>query len=146
MDGDGDVVQTLYLWAQGVDTHDWELLTSVLCPEFEWDYASHRPGAVGRVAAVDWVDRARKRFETMHATQHALTNPRVRIDGDTATCRMNVTAWHVADVDGDQDWCTIGGEYRHELRRTEGRWRISLLRLDRHWTIGNPAVLDRPTR
>ena len=146
MDGDDDVVRTLYLWAQGVDTRDWELLTSVLCPEFEWDYSSHRPGATGRIAAVDWVAHARKRFETMDATQHAMTNPRVRIDGDTATCRMNVTAWHVADVDGVQDWCTIGGEYRHELCRVEGRWRISLLRLDQRWTVGNPAVLNRPPR
>jgi hypothetical protein len=146
VDDAGDVARTLYLWAQGVDTRDWALLTSVLCPEFEWDYGSHRPGSAGRIAAVDWVEHARKRFETMHATQHSMTNPRVMIEGNSATCRMYVTAWHVADVDGVQDWCTIGGEYRHELQRTDGRWLISLLRLDRRWTVGNPAVLDLPTR
>lgn len=146
MDDDNDIARTLYLWAQGVDTHDWALLTSVLCPEFDYDYTSHRSASAGRVAAIDWVDHARKRFETMRATQHSMTNPRVAVDGDRATCRMYVTAWHVADVDGVQDWCTIGGEYRNELQRIDAHWLISLLRLDRRWTAGNPAVLDLPTR
>lgn len=145
MDDDGDVARTLYLWAQAIDTRDWPLLTSVLCPEFDFDYTSHRPGSAGRVPAVDWVDRARKRFETMSATQHSMSNPRVEVDGDRATCRMNVTAWHIADVAAAPDWCTIGGEYRDELLRTDGRWLISLLRLDQRWAVGNPAVLDLPT-
>lgn len=141
-----EVVRALYTWAVGVDTRDWPLLTSVLCPEFEYDYSSHRPGSVGRISAQDWVANARRRFSTMQATQHSMTNPRVTVDGDHATCRMYVTAWHIAEVEGIQDWCTIGGEYTNELRRTDGRWLISVLRLDRRWTVGNPAVLDLATR
>ena len=144
MDEHADVAQTLYLWAQGVDFRDWALLTSVLCADLEYDYSSHRAGSAGRVSAQDWVARARRRFETMQATQHSMTNPRVTVDGDRATCRMYVTAWHVAEVAGVQDWCTIGGEYRNELQRGGDGWQISLLRLDRRWTVGNPAVLDLP--
>lgn len=146
MDDDGEVARTLYTWAQGMDTRNWPVVTSVLCPEFDYDYSSHRAGSAGRITAQDWVDHARRRFATMQATQHSMTNPRVRVDGDHAVCRMYVTAWHVAEIDGVQDWCTIGGEYVDELRRAEGRWSISLLRLDRRWTVGNAAVLDLPTK
>lgn len=140
-----DVARTLYTWAQGIDSRDWPLVVSVFCAEFDYDYESHRPGSVGRVTASSWVDHARLRFATMNATQHAMTNPRVTIDGDHATCRMYITAWHVADVDGVQDWCTIGGEYHNELVRRDRRWLISVLRLDQRWTVGNPAVLNLPT-
>lgn len=137
-----DVARVLYDWAAGVDSRDWDQVTSALCAEFDYDYSSHRAGSVGRVTPASWIAHASRRFATMRATQHSMTNPRVTIDGETAACRMYVTAWHVADIDGAQQWCTVGGEYRNELRRVDGRWRISMLRLDRKWTIGNPAVLD----
>jgi hypothetical protein len=146
VDEHDDVARTLYTWAQAVDTRDWDLLLSVLRPVFDYDYSSHRPGSAGQIEAVAWVDRARRRFETMQATQHSMSNPRTDVDGERATCRMYVTAWHIAEVDGTRDWCTIGGEYRNELQRVGDRWQISRLQLDRRWTIGNPAVLDLPGR
>ncbi|MGY1815806.1 nuclear transport factor 2 family protein [Blastococcus sp. SYSU D00820] len=141
----GAVVRTLYEFAQGIDTRDWALLESVFTAEFDYDYTSHRPGSGGRTTAVDWVAARRRRFETMQATQHSMTNPRVVVDGDVARCRMYVEAWHVAEVGGAADWCTIGGEYHDVLQRHGDRWLISELRLERRWTVGNPAVLDLPT-
>lgn len=139
------VCETLYRFAQGIDTRDWVLLESVFAAEFEYDYSSHRPGSVGTVTRGDWTEHARARFETMVATQHTMSNPRVSIDGDEAEVRMYVEAWHVAEVAGDEDWCTIGGEYLNRLSRVGDGWEIVKLRLDRRWTVGNPAVLDLPT-
>lgn len=139
-----DVTRALYTWAQGVDTRDWPLVASVLCDDFDYDYSSHRPGAQGPTTSAAWIEHAQARFATMTATQHSMSNPRVSVDGDRATCRMYVTAWHVAVLDGREEFCTIGGEYQDELVRDGDRWRIALLKLDRRWTIGNPAVLDQP--
>lgn len=139
------VCATLYGFAQGIDTRDWDLLTSVFTDPFEFDYTSHRPGSRGVVTPAQWVAARRLRFGTMKATQHTMTNPRVVVDGDTARCRMYVEAWHVAEVGGVDDWCTIGGEYHDGLVRTPLGWRISKLQLERRWTVGNPAVLDLPT-
>jgi len=69
----------------------------------------------------------------------------VEVTGDSARCRMYAEAWHVADIDGATEWCTIGGEYHDQLVKVERRWLISHLELERRWTIGNPAVLDLPT-
>lgn len=140
-----EVCRALYLFAQGIDTRDWRLLESIFTDPFDYDYTSHRQGAAGLITPVEWVTQRRRRFETMLATQHTMTNPRVTIDGDTARCRMNVEAWHVADVGGEREWCTIGGEYHDELVRKDGRWLISYLELERRWTVGNPAVLELPT-
>jgi hypothetical protein len=38
------VAQTLYRFAQGIDTRDWKLLESVFTNPFEYDYTSHREG------------------------------------------------------------------------------------------------------
>ena len=144
--GDHELVaRTLYRFAQGIDTRDWPLLASVFTNPFEYDYTSHRPGSAGIVTPADWVDQRRRRFETMIATQHSMTNPRVEITGDSAQCRMYIEAWHLATIGGTSEWCTIGGEYHDELVRRDGQWLIAKLRLERRWTIGNPLVLDLPT-
>jgi hypothetical protein len=138
------VAATLYAFAQGIDTRDWELLERQFSSPFELDYSSHRAGATGTMTPGEWVGRARRRFQTMTATQHSMSNPRVTIDGDTARCRMYIEAWHIAEIGGSTDWCTIGGEYHDHLVRAGGRWLISHLELERRWTIGNPAILDLP--
>ncbi len=139
------VCATLYRFAQGIDTRDWGLLASVFTDPFEYDYTSHRPGSGGVITPDEWVAARRRRFGTMTATQHTMTNPRVTAEGDTAHCRMYVEAWHLADIEGRSEWCTIGGEYLDDLVRTDDGWLITKLRLDRRWTVGNPAVLELPT-
>jgi hypothetical protein len=139
------VCATQYAFAQGIDTRDWRLLESQFTDPFELDYSSHRAGSTGNITPQDWVAHARRRFETMSATQHTMTNPRVTVDGGTARCRMYVEAWHVAEIDGATSWCTIGGEYRNQFVRVDGRWLISHLELERRWTIGDPRLLDLPT-
>ena len=139
------VCASLYAFAQGIDTRDWKLLESQFTDPFSLDYSSHRAGSVGTMSPSAWVARARRRFQTMTATQHSMTNPRVDIDGDSARCRMYIEAWHVAEIAGGTEWCTIGGEYHNRLQRIDGRWLISHLELERRWTIGNPDVLDLPT-
>lgn len=144
-DAHGDhraVCRTLYEFAQGIDTRDWALFESVFLPEFHFDYSTHRAGAEGPMTATRWAAACRRRFDTMQATQHTMTNPRVDIDADTARCRMYVEAWHLADIDGSPEWCTIGGEYIDTLVRSGDRWLIADLRLDQRWRVGNADVLE----
>ena len=102
------IVETLCRFAQGIDIRDWQLLESVFTDPFEYDYTSPGPGSGGIIRPGEGVDQRRRRFETMTATQHTMTNPRVQILGDTAHCRMYVEAWHFAEIAGTSRWCTIG--------------------------------------
>ncbi len=139
-----EVCATLYRFAEGIDLREWDLLRSVLADEITVDYTSYRGGEPAVMSADEWVAKAQRRFATMTATQHSMTNPRVESDGDTATCRMYVEAHHIAVIDGQDEHCRIGGEYRDELRLIDGQWLITTLRLDVRWYQGNRDVLNLP--
>jgi hypothetical protein len=136
------VCDALYRFAEGIDLRDWAAYRSAFTDAITFDYTSHRPGSAGSSPADSWVSRARSRFETLDATQHTMTNPRVTVNGDTATCAMYVQAWHGVVLDGVQRECTIGGRYVNDLVRVGAEWRISTLRLQVRWTIGDRSILD----
>ena len=138
------VAGVLYRFAEGIDLRDWELLRSAFADEITVDYTSYRGGEPVIMAADAWVSRAQRRFATMAATQHSMTNPRVEGDDDTATCRMYVEAHHVAVIDGREGHCRVGVEYRDELQLIDGQWLITTLRLDVRWYHGNRDVLNLP--
>ena len=141
---DAGVCDTLYRFAQGIDLREWETLRSVFADEITVDYTSYRGGDPVVMTADDWVAKAQRRFATMTATQHSMTNPRVDGSNATATCRMYVEAHHAAVIDGQEEHCRIGGEYRDELRLNDGQWLITTLRLDVRWYQGNRNVLNLP--
>lgn len=138
-----DVADTLYRFAEGIDTRDWDLYRSVFTETLVYDYTSYRAGSEGVVSADDWVERARRRFSTIGATQHTMTNPRIAVDGDRATCSMYVEAWHSIETDGESAYCLLGGRYVNDLVRDGEQWRISALRLQVRWVRGDRSILDR---
>ena len=138
-----EVCDAHYRFAEGIDLRNWVIYRSAFTDTLTFDYTSYRPGSTGTVAADAWVSRARQRFETLAATQHTMSNPRVQVDGDRATCTMYVEAWHsVAEV-GTPVHCTLGGRYVNDLVRCGQEWRIEVLRLEVRWVQGDRSILDR---
>lgn len=137
-----EIADALYRFAEGIDLHDWELYRSAFADTLTFDYTSHRPGSAGTVPADAWVARARARFETLDATQHTMTNPRIQICGDSAACSMYVEARHSVEINGVTEHCTIGGRYLNELVRRGDEWVISVLRLQVRWVQGDRRILD----
>ena len=66
------------------------------------------------------------------ATQHVSANHDVELHADTARVRTTFIATHVTDGDGTAFW-RGGGIYHLELRRVDGSWRISRLRIEPVW-------------
>ena len=139
-----DVLDVVHRFAAGMDLRDWDAYRAVFTDELLLDYTSYRGGAPTVVSADDWVERVRRRFATMLATQHSLSNHRIELDGDEARCLTYVEAMHVAEIDGVEQWCLIGGQYDDLVRRTAQGWRISRKKLSVRWTIGDRRVLDLP--
>jgi SnoaL-like domain len=138
-----NICDALYRFAEGIDLRDWALYRSAFTDQLTFDYTSHRSGSLGTVPADEWVARARRRFETLDATQHTMTNPRVQVSGDAAVCSMYVEASHSVTVDGSTVHCTLGGRYLNDLVRVGDVWRISTLRLEVRWVQGDRSILDR---
>ena len=135
------VCDTLYRFAAGIDRRDWALYRSVFTDEIDLDYSSYRAGNAGPVAADAWVERARRLFTGLAASQHSLFNPRVTVDGDTARCEIYVQAEHVLDDDGGDGWWTIGGWYSDRLVRAGRGWKIHGKKLTVAWSRGDRGIM-----
>ena len=133
-----EVLDVLARFAHGIDGRDWELYRSVFVDVVDVDYTSYRPGSVGRVAADDWVDRARRLFPGLDATSHLLVNPWFRPDVDGVRVQTSMRADHV--LDGQR--YTLGGRYLHRLADAGEGWRIRAVTLTVTWEEGDKGLLS----
>jgi hypothetical protein len=135
------ICRTLYQFAAGIDLRDWHLYRSVFTDEIDVDYSSYRRGSAARMKADAWVARAKALFTGLEASQHCLYNPRIDIDGDSATCVIYVRAEHFLTNDLGDNWFTLGGYYTDRLVRVSGGWKIAAKKLTVTWNRGNRHVL-----
>jgi hypothetical protein len=138
------IVETVYLYATAVDSRDWNLYRSIFTDVIDVDFSSYfqggEPGWV-TMPADAWVDAASAPFAALDATQHSLSNPRVTIEGDDATCVVYVQAEHfLANREGD-NYHTVGGYYTHTLVRTAAGWRLNRIKLTVRWQRGNKSIM-----
>ena len=85
------IAETIYLYAIGIDTKDFDLYGSIFADQVNIDFSSYEGSSVPETTVLtrdQWVSRVRPLFTGLAATQHSMTNPVVNIDGDTASCRM----------------------------------------------------------
>jgi ketosteroid isomerase-like protein len=122
-----EIVDVLSRYAAGVDRRDAALYRSCFTDELEVDMLGHR---FGRLTAQDWVEKAMAAVSVFQATQHLITNHRVEIRGDEATCTAYLQAQHW-NPDGS---LLIGGTYTNSLVRCVDGWRISRLVLTQSWS------------
>ena len=148
------IQRTFSEFAAGIDLRDWKLYRSVFTEEIDVDYSSYRAGSVARMAADDWVGRARRLFPGLDASQHFLSNlhltPLPPADGtpgtvgataDLVQARMYVRAEHALKNDDGDDMFTIGGYYVDRLIRSRAGWRICSVALTVLWNTGNRHIL-----
>ena len=132
------ILDVLARFAHGIDGRDWALYRSLFTDEIDVDYESYRPGSVARMPADDWVDRARRLFPGLDATQHVLVNAWIRPAGEEVEVRTSMRADHF--LDGAR--YTLGGHYLHRLTAVGGGWRISGVTLTVTWEEGNKGLLS----
>ncbi len=137
-----EIIETIYCYATGVDTKDWALYRSIFTDEVEIDFSSWDPSNLARSQKADaWVAGVRVLFSGLDATQHSMTNPRVSIEGDRATCIMYMQAAHfLQNREGDAEF-TIGGFYTDRLVRTAQGWKLCGVTLSVTWSRGNKHIM-----
>jgi SnoaL-like domain len=137
--------ETVYRYATGLDTKDFELYRSIFTDRVRIDFSSWNGRAPAEVDAEDWVDGVRVLFTGLDASQHSMTNPTVTVDGDTATCVMYMQAEHFLHSDRGDASFAIGGYYTDELVRSPAGWRLSAVALTVLWRRGNEGVMAQAT-
>lgn len=137
-----DVAEVVYSYATAVDTRDWALYRAIFVDEVEMDFSSFDAGNVARrMTADEWVGGVRPLFMELDATQHSMSNPRVSIQGDRATCVMYMQAAHfLRNQEGDAEF-TVGGYYTDQLVKTSAGWKLCGVKLTVTWSRGNKHIM-----
>ncbi|AUG78527.1 hypothetical protein CFP65_3742 [Kitasatospora sp. MMS16-BH015] len=139
-----EITDALYRFALGQDLKDAELFASAFTPDAELDFrpAAARWGAepplmVGRDFIVSTILGM---FAGRVDTTHQVTNPRIRIEGDTAQLTALVEAQHLLTADPTVH-ALLKNPYEVELHRDGARWLIHRLRIRNTWYTGDPTAI-----
>ena len=89
--------------------------------------------------ADDWVERARRLFPGLDATQHVLVNAWLQPDRDAVRVRTSMRADHFLG----RARYTLGGQYMHRLVPADGGWLIGAVTLTVTWEEGDEGILVR---
>jgi hypothetical protein len=97
-----------------------------------------------RMSAEQWANIGVPRLAGFDATHHRLCNHVIDIDGDHATCVVDVSAMHVLTVDGEKMTWAVGGRYHLRLQRQDdGDWLICERALRIRYQLGDETLIDR---
>ncbi len=117
-----EITDVLYRYAVAIDTKDYDLLESVFTPDAAIDYNVERGTKLPFSEMKEWLRQALRMFSTTH---HAITNPLIEIDGDSARSVCYLTAAHVQLThEGETNYAVLHGHYSDRLVRTSEGWRI----------------------
>jgi hypothetical protein len=130
------------------DQRQWELVAAAFTDPAVIDYRSSETAAAGKTAPAELSPEAivtawQSQLPGYLHTQHLITNPIVTIDGDRASVTSQVYATHFLPNDSAEDYWVFVGFYEHELTRTEGGWKISLIRANKLFDLGNKDLPKR---
>jgi SnoaL-like protein len=126
--------------AHHIDARAWADLRALYADRVTIDYRSLFGGEVQERDGGALIDGWRTVLAGV-STQHLLGPIDVADDGERATARCHVRAWHCASgLPGGDEW-VVAGHYVFGLRRAGGRWIIDAMRLDTFHQSGNRNLL-----
>lgn len=130
--------------AEHVDQLQWDDLRSCFADDLTVSHSYVLDNGATEISAEEFIDGWRRALSGFSATQHMITNHRVSVDGDTATCSSYFQTQHVYPDDCGTNRWTLGGHYDFEFVRNgnEEGWRISELIMTGLWADGNRYVLE----
>jgi 3-phenylpropionate/cinnamic acid dioxygenase small subunit len=144
-----EIERVIYDYATGLDTKDWALWRSIFTDEV---HVKFRPAAEAEFTGLgqewmsftvdEWVEGRRVLFAGLATTQHQMSNPRITVVGDGATCVMYMQAIHFMPGEPGIEY-TLGGYYVDDLVRTPAGWKLSRVNLNVTWERGDATMLER---
>lgn len=130
----GDVVTRL---AYTQDDKDFPALVALFSDEIDFDWSGEESEGPERMTRAEFETLARSVLTGFTATQHTTSNVLTTLEGDEATCRVTVGAYHhVPTEPGVDDHYTARNNWHLRLRRTDDGWVIT------SWAIVSVAPSD----
>jgi hypothetical protein len=137
-----DVIGSVGFYA---DQRRWDLVEAAFAEKVVIDYRSHGTAAAGQsepqaLTPKEIVTAWQTQLPGYLHTQHLVTNSIVTIEGARAKATSQVNATHYLPNEQGDDYWTFIGFYEHELQRTPAGWKITLMRANKLFELGNPDL------
>lgn len=134
-----EISQVLYRYTVAIDSRAYELFDRCFTADATIELAG-----MGVMTRDGYRKIARDNLVSFDATQHVVSNPSIRVDGDRAYSRCYFTAQHVKNALAPKPCMIIGGWYDDKFARVDGVWLITSRVGTALWFDGNPEVLNYP--
>ena len=142
-----EISETIVRYFNSLDFKDWEAMRSTLAESVEVDFSELFGDPCATHDSDDFVEFASQVLGGFHATQHISPNHVIEIDGDEATARAGMYAWHVLSEEPRPDETfTLRGAYDIGMVRTGDGWRMNRLHMSVWQEIGNKGVYELARR
>lgn len=136
-----DVLDTCTRYSWHADLREWDRMAEIFADRVRVDTRTMPGGGQAIVDRADLIKGWETLFATMGPTQHLTSNYLVQVNGDTAECRAQYQAQHLAPTAAGDPGLIIAGHYRFGLVRKDDRWVIDDLMIRHTWSSGNLGVL-----
>jgi hypothetical protein len=138
-----EIVDAVYRFVAGIDFNSEELFVSAFAPNAIVDVTSSNKlwGLDFPVfQGLDAIVQVFKNSVFLLDTTHAISNPRTKINGDTAKLYVVAEAQHLPPNDHSRH-CLMKSQYDVSLVRDGERWVITHLIINGIWFTGETSVL-----
>lgn len=131
------VRETIEDYLNFLDAKDWEGIASCFSDDAKSWYNFEPEVLKGGSGVANWL---RVRVGPYGATDHALSNLHIAIDGDLAVCDSRLTASLLYGVESGEKRIAVRAIwYRDKLRRMGDRWLIYERRHEPQWQFDVPS-------
>ncbi len=128
--------ETIEDYLNFLDAKDWDGIVSCFSEDAKSWYNFEREVLQGGRGVANWL---RARVGKYGATDHALSNLHIVLNGDLATCDSRLTA-SLLYVEGTENRVAVRAIwYRDKLRRERDRWLICERRHEPQWQYDVPT-------
>jgi hypothetical protein len=122
------------------DLHHWEAVRACFQDQVYVDYTSLNGGSAATMAADDLIAGWQGVLSGFAVTQHIVSNHRIIVDGDHATCTAYVHATHYLPTAFGSPLWKVAGYYTYQLARTDRTWQITAMTFTATWGEGNQQL------
>lgn len=138
-----EIVETVVRYFNALDSKDWVEMRATLAHDIDLDFSQLFGNPRETLNSDDFVEFARDILSGFEATQHISPNHVVAIDGDQATCKAYMYAWHTVPTEpGEGDTFTLRGHYACGMIRTPDGWRMNKLHMLVYHEAGNKRIYE----
>jgi hypothetical protein len=135
------VSETVTRYFTSLDHRDWMGMRATLADTLDLDFSELFGDPRATHDSDEFVEFARTVLSGFRASQHISPNHVIDLDGDRATCRAYMYAWHTVPTDpGVEDTFTLRGHYVCGLVRAPDGWRMDKLHMGVWDEAGNKGI------